>query len=135
MNPTEIEPDIRSLETMVPPSSLTMSFVQPTPEPSSLVSLGRLMTLLNEKWPIDRTIGNFQGNHSIVFDTTGLSVGLPCLVVSIWVWKQLDWRCYPVGLSEDDLRLTPEALIQEISRVLEPELSKIIAPRASQAPA
>jgi hypothetical protein len=101
----------------------------PPPPPVSLESMARFMILLNERWPIDRApTGNFNGNHSLVFDTTGLSVGQPALVVSVWIWKQLEWRNYPVGLTPDDLRLSPEQLIIEIARVLEPEIGKLIVP-------
>lgn len=94
----------------------------------TMEGMATFMRLLNEKFPIDRTIGNFQGNHFIVFDTTNLSRSIPGLTVNVWIWKQLEWRCYPVGLTDDDLKLSPEGLIAEISRVLEPELHKLIVP-------
>jgi hypothetical protein len=121
MNPQE-------MQSLTPPATLSMNFVSAPPPVPTMETLARFMILLNQRYPIDRTIGNFQGNHSVVFDTTGLSRALPGLTVSVWVWKQLEWRCYPVGLTEDDLRLTPEALVDEIARCLEPELSKLIVP-------
>jgi hypothetical protein len=56
------------------------------------------------------------------------------LIVSIWVWKQLDWRSYLVGLTPDDLARTPEGLIEEVSRTLTPELEKLIVDRITVNP-
>lgn len=101
-------------------------------------SMAKFLQLLNERWPIERT-ANFHGNHSIVWDTTGLSFGgqpkgTPCVVVTIWIFKQLEWRNYPIGLTPDDLKLSPEGLISEIARVLDPETEKLIVPVSSRTP-
>jgi hypothetical protein len=100
----------------------TTNFVVNNAPSESMACVLRFMQLLNEKYPIDRSIGNFQANHSIVLDTDGT------LIVSIWVWKQLDWRSYMVGLTPDDLARTPEGLLEEVSRTLTPELAKLIVP-------
>jgi hypothetical protein len=114
------------------PVSVT-NFVSATPPSNSMENLSKFLLLLNERYPIDREITkNFNGNHSIVFDTTGLSVGQPCLVVTVWVFKQLDWRCYAVGLDAEDLLLTPEGLLKEVVRVLDVATAKLIAPTSSR---
>jgi hypothetical protein len=101
------------------------------PQPANNMEfLAKFLRLLNERFPLNRT-ANFQGNHSIVYDTTGLSVGQPCIVVSIWVFKQLEWRCYPVGLTDEDLARSPEGLVAEIARCLQPELDRLIVPSRS----
>jgi hypothetical protein len=83
----------------------------------------RFLQLLNAKYPIDRSIGKFNGNHSIVLDTTDGT-----LIVSIWVWKQLEWRNYMVGLEATDLDKSPEGLVEEVSTTLAAELVKLIVP-------
>lgn len=118
---------------MFPDSTTNFSYAPPPPA-NTMQGLATFVRLLNEKYPIDRTIGNFQGNHSIVLDTTGLSYGTPVVIVTIWVWKQLEWRCYPVGLNDEDLALSPEGLIAEIDRVLKPQLEKLIVPSRSAPP-
>jgi hypothetical protein len=112
------------------------TFVNAPPPANTMEGTAKFMMLLNEKWPIERT-ANFGGNHSIVYDTTGLLFagqpkGSPCMVVSVWIFKQLEWRCYPIGLTPEDLALTPEGLVAEIARVLEPETAKLIVPATSR---
>jgi hypothetical protein len=122
---------------MEPTSSFNVAYSPPPPAPAlSMEPLAKFMVLLNERWPIVRT-ANFNGNHHIVYDTTGLSFGgqpkgTPCVVVSVWIFKQLEWRCYPIGLTPEDLALSPEGLIAEIARVLEPEAERLIVPATSR---
>lgn len=119
----------------------TTTFQYNAPPQASLPTMetvARFLMLLNERYPLDRT-ANFHGNHSIVFDTTGLNFGgdpkgTPCIVVTVWIFKQLEWRNYPIGLTVDDLRLTPEGLVNEIARVLDPEAAKLIVPASSRVP-
>jgi hypothetical protein len=119
-------------------SSFNVAFSPPPDAPPipapNLEAVAKFMFLLSERYPIDRTIGNFQGNHFIVYDTTHLNRSMPGLTVHVWVWKQLEWRCYPVGLTDDDLKLDAESLLNEISRALEPELAKLIVPTMPRAP-
>lgn len=108
------------------------------PQEQTMEPLTKFLILLNERYPIERT-ANFHGNHSIVWDTTGLSFGgqpkgTPCVVVTVWIFKQLEWRNYPIGLTPDDLKLSPEALLNEIARVLDPETAKLIVPVSSRVP-
>jgi hypothetical protein len=135
MNPAEIQTDIRNLETMVPPSSLSMTFSPPPVAKPTMETLGKFLALLNERFPIDRGISNFHGNHHVVLDTTGLSRPIPGITVGIWIWQQLDWRSYQIALTDEDLLLTPEALVEEVARVITPELSKLIVPAAKIPPA
>jgi hypothetical protein len=114
-------------------NNFNTAFAAPPAPANTMEGMAKFMMLINERWPIVRT-ANFMGNHSIVYDTTGLSVGQPCIVVSIWIFKQLEWRCYPVGLSPDDLRRDPDGLVSEIARVLDPETEKLIVPASSRVP-
>lgn len=138
MNPEEIAGDMRNLDAMLPFQMQTNYIQAPPPAMGPMAaptmeSMAKFLVLLNEKYPLQRT-PNFNGNHSIVFDTTGLSVGQPCIVVSVWIFKQLEWRSYPVGLTPDDLRLSPEQLIAEIDRCLQAELAKLIVPTRQMPP-
>lgn len=142
INPQETS-DSSTVPTGINPQIVTNFVMAPAPiappAPSTMETLGKFMFLLSERWPIVRT-ANFNGNHSIVYDTTGLSYGgqpkgASCVVVCVWIFKQLEWRNYPIGLTEDDLRLDPRALINEIARVLDPETEKLIVPASSRVPA
>jgi hypothetical protein len=143
MNPQEIS-DSSTVPLGINNPQIVTNFVMAPapitpPAPSTMETLGKFMFLLNERWPIVRT-ANFNGNHSIVYDTTGLSYGgqpkgTACVVVCVWIFKQLEWRNYPIGLTEDDLRLDPHALLNEIARVLDPETEKLIVPASSRVPA
>lgn len=98
----------------------------PPVPPQTMETLHKFLRLLNEKYPIERT-ANFGGNHHIVMQEGVVGVG-------IWLFKQLEWRCYPVGLTPEDLALSPEALVNEIARVVDAESSKLIVPTRSLPP-
>lgn len=111
-------------------TNTTFSYNAPPPEPSVAPML-RFLQLVNKQWPIDRSIGNFGGNHSI-------TINPECpeeLLLTIWVWKQLEWRAYLVGLGPPDMLLSADALLADVVRTATPELEKMITPMASLAPA
>lgn len=105
----------------------TTNFTINNPPGDSMQPVFRFLQLLNEKYPIDRSLGNFQGSHAIVLD-------VDVLIVSVWVWKQLNWRNYLVSIEPKDLALTPEGLIDEVSTTLKSELEKLIVDRMPVSP-
>lgn len=83
----------------------------------NMLPMVKFMILLNNRFPIDYT-GKFQGNHSVVYDQRQV------ISVGVWIWKDLDWRLYPVGLSDADLLMTPEELVAEVARCVDAEVQK-----------
>jgi hypothetical protein len=100
------------------------------PPAETMAPLMKFMQLVNKQFPIDRSIGNFQGNHSIILNPESPSE----LFLNLWVWKQLEWRVYTVGLGAPDMLLSPEDLLADIVRTATPELEKLITPASSLAP-
>jgi hypothetical protein len=107
---------------------MTTNFTVSNPPPQeSMAPMMKFMQLVNKQWPIDRSIGNFQGNHSITINPDAPEE----LILTLVVWKQLEWRAYAVGLGTSDMLMTPEALLADVVRTATPELEKLITP-ASQ---
>lgn len=101
----------------------------PASEPNMEPML-KFLVLLNQKFPIDRSIGNFQGNHSIVL---GEIDGVLVPIVQLCIWKQLEWRLYAVALEPANLLLSPEALLEDVVKTVTPEIEKLITPSMDQA--
>lgn len=97
----------------------------PQPQPAGTVAtIATFLRLLNEAYPIDRTIDpNFKGHHGITLNEDGT------INVGVWVWKQMQWRCYSMTLTADeDFHRSPDESVSDIQCVLKLELDKLIPP-------